>query len=102
MRQANTLRLMLDRLAVHDGCLENLRDTSMNGVTKIFNSAARGSEHDRLRVIRLLALGLCVHSDKVKLLPHEFHQLINVPSVLRADGNRIGDSIKEIELLNAD
>jgi hypothetical protein len=74
-----------------------------NGLTyKIFNSAARGSEHDRLRVIRLLALGLCVHSDKVKLLPHEFHQLINVPSVLRADGNRIGDSIKEIELLNAD
>jgi hypothetical protein len=33
MGQANTLRLMLDRLAVNDGCLENLRDTSMNGVT---------------------------------------------------------------------
>lgn len=32
---------------------------------KIFNSAARRSEHDRLRVIGLLALGLCVHADKV-------------------------------------
>jgi hypothetical protein len=139
MRQANALRLMLDRLAVHDGCLENLCDTSVNGVTlhvnsvsnlalpvwycfgdeapleeaktaphrtgltyKIFNSAARRSEHNWLRVIWLLALGLCVHSDKVKLLPHEFHQLVNVPSVLGADRNRIGDSIQEIELLNAD
>jgi hypothetical protein len=33
MGQANALRLMLDRLAVNDGCLENLRDTSMNSVT---------------------------------------------------------------------
>lgn len=33
MGQANALRLMLDRLAVNDGCFENLRDTAMDGVT---------------------------------------------------------------------
>lgn len=131
MGQANTLRLMLDRLAVNDGCLENLRNTSMNSVTlhiktisnpvlhefegtkgrkyegngqayKIFNGAARSSEHDGLRVIWLLALGLCVHSNQAELVPHGLHQLINVPSVLRADGNSIGDSVQKIELLNTD
>jgi hypothetical protein len=69
---------------------------------KIFNSAARRSEHDRLRVIRLLALGLRVHADKVELVPHGLHQLINVPSVLRADRDSVRNSIEKVKLLNAD
>jgi hypothetical protein len=46
-----------------------------------------------LRVIGLLALGLRVHSNKVELVPHGLHELVNVPSVLRADGNGVGDSV---------
>lgn len=122
---------MLYRFAVYDSRLEHLRDTSVNGVTlgadpsvhvevatgssglqidaaqngstyKVFNCAARVSENNGRGVVGLLSLGLRIHTNKVQLIPHGLHQLVDIPSVFRTDGHGIGDSVQQIKLLNAD
>ncbi len=90
MGKTDSLRLVLDRLAVDDGRFELLRDTPMDGVAlrrvsillgspnrfvaqagthKVFHSAPGRPQHDRRRVIGQLALGLGVRPDEVEFLP---------------------------------
>lgn len=89
--EADSLRLVLDRLAVDDGALELLDNGPMDGVAlllgcwsacvsgvntekgerayKVFDRALVGAEDDGRRVVWHLALGLGVDSDEVQLLP---------------------------------
>ena len=90
MRKTDSLRLVLDRLAVDDGPFEVLRDTPMDGVAlgrvsilywppnrcvgrastyKVLHGAFGRAQHDRRRVIGQLALWLGVRPDKVEFLP---------------------------------
>lgn len=69
---------------------------------KIFHCASRRSKNNRRRVVWLLALWFSIYPDQVELFPHGLHQLINVPAMLGADGNRIRDAIEKIKLFDTD
>lgn len=69
---------------------------------KVFDCRFVGPQNDGGRVIRLFALGLRVDTLKVELLPHGLHELVDIPTVLGADWDRVGDSVEQIQLLDAD
>lgn len=79
-----------------------LKETRLGTTYKVFDRALVGAQHNGRRVVRQLALGLCVYPHQAQLLPHRLHQLVNVPTVLGADGHRVGDPVQQVQLLDRD
>ena len=109
MSQPYSLRLVLDGLPVHDGVLELLDDGLVDSITlhkgqkrskrrewrtyEIFYSTGVLPQDNRCAIIWRFPLRFGVDSAQIQLLPHLLHQLIDVPSVLRADGTGIRDPV---------
>ena len=128
MVETHALGLVLHRLAVDDGVLERLEDGLVDGVAlrgdvslgsdrrscgpepggrgcstyEVFDGAPVGAEDDGLRVVGHLALGLRVDADELQFLPHDLHELVEVPPILGADGHRHRDPVQQVQLLDAD
>lgn len=45
-------------------------------------------------------LGFRIDTLEVELLPHGFHQLVDIPAMFGADGDGIGDAVKKIKFFN--
>lgn len=72
------------------------------GAYEVFHCAPVRPQHDGCRVIWRLALGLRVHALEGELIPHQLHELVDIPAVLGADGNSVRNAVQKIELLDAD
>jgi hypothetical protein len=61
-----------------------INQTSMDPVTKLFHRwIALTMKNNRLIIIRNLTLGLGINPHHIALAPNLFHQLLNVPRMLR-------------------
>lgn len=58
--------------------LELLRDILVNGITKVLDSALASAQHDRRAVVGSLSTGFRIDSYQIELLPHDFHQFVDV------------------------
>lgn len=68
---------------------------------EVFYCALLRPQHHGRSVVWRFALGLSVDSLQAELLPHCLHELINIPSMLRADRHRIGNTVEQVELFDA-
>lgn len=128
--QSDPLRLVLDRLAVHDGRFKLLRNTPVNSVTlrigwnvsvglfllpgwterlvsptntyEVFYCAPIASQNYGCCVVWCFTLRLGVHPLELQLIPHDLHQLVHVPAMLGTDGHGMRDAVQQVEFLNAD
>ena len=69
MAKPNTLRLMLDWLAINNGMLEWIKNWLVNGSTEVFYSAGICLQHNWRCIVRGLALGFGIYPLKVQLRP---------------------------------
>jgi len=74
----------------------------VNTHAEILNSAVTASENDGSTVVRDLSLRLCVNSDKIKILPNLFDELIEVPLKVSRDGDVVRDSVENVEFGDSD
>lgn len=72
------------------------------GSYKVLDGTRVGPEHNRGSIVGSLPLGLCVDSTEVEFFPHQFQKLVDIPTMLRTNGNGVGDSVQEIKLLDSD
>lgn len=83
--------------------LELLGDLLVDGIAKVFDGALAAPENDRRTVVRWALPRLGVHTNQVEHLPHLFDELIiHVPPVLARNGDRVGNLVEQVELLNRD
>ena len=71
--------------------LELLGDVFVNGITEVLHCALASPQHHRRAVVRSLSSRLRVDSDQVELLPHHFHELVDIEPELGRDGHRVRD-----------
>ena len=69
---------------------------------KILNAASTFPKNDRRAIIRRFPLWLRINAPKLKLCPHLFQQLVNIPAMLGTDWARVGNPVYEIKLLDRD
>jgi hypothetical protein len=74
----------------------------VNSVAEVENRAIFPGDDDWRLVIWNLALGLGINSNQVEVVPNFLHQLVEVPLVLRANGNIVRELVKQVKLLNRD
>lgn len=120
VRKTDPLWLMSHRLSVHNGDLELLHDGLVNSIAlyhyvnreqtsrcrvmtyEILDCASACSKHNWSCVIWHFTLWLGVDSSETKLLPHLFHEFVDVPAMLGANWASIWDTVEEVELLYGD
>ena len=74
----------------------------MDSIAEVQNRAfTTGNNHGCL-VVRNLSLGLGVNTDEIQIVPNSFHQFVEVPLVLSADGHVMREFVKQIELFDGD
>ena len=93
---------MLDTGAPNLGAAQLLSEGLVNSVTEVHHAALGAGNNDGRLVVRDLALGLCVDSDQVQVVPNLGHQIVEVPFVLSADRDVMRELVKQVELLNRD
>jgi len=72
----------------------------MDPVTEVEQRAMFARDNDWRLVVRDLTLRLRVNSNKIQVVPNLFHELVKVPLILSADGDIMGESVKQVKLFN--
>lgn len=72
------------------------------GAYEILDSALVRPKNHGSRIVGQFSLGFRVDSPEAELVPHCFHQLVDVPAMLRTDWYCIRDTVQQVKLLNAD
>ena len=80
-----SLRLVLCGLSPHPRVVEFCHDAAVQSIAKLLDSRVSGVQYNGFIVVWNLALRLGVYSNHVTSMPNLFHQLLEVPFVLRRD-----------------
>jgi len=79
-----------------------LNQSFMQFTAEVNHSGVFSVENDWRLVVRDLTLRLGVNSNQTQILPNLGHQFVHVPFVLSGNGDIVGDSVEEVELLDGD
>ena len=60
---------------------------------KILDRASAFLKYDWGGVVRRFAFWLGVYSSQLQLVPHQLHELVDVPVVFGTDGTGVGDAV---------
>mmetsp|Transcript_43004 Transcript_43004/g.91446 ORF Transcript_43004/g.91446 Transcript_43004/m.91446 type:complete len:363 (+) Transcript_43004:336-1424(+) len=97
------LRLMLRALPPHPRVTELLHQRPVDPIAKLLHGrVALRVQYDRLVVIRYLSLGLGVYPHHVAPGPYLLHELLQIPLVLRRDGDVVGHLIQDVQFLDGE
>lgn len=69
---------------------------------EVFDGGPKALDDDWRLVVRVLSLGLGVDSDKVKVFPHPFDELVQVPAQIASNRNVMVDLIENVQLIEGD
>merc|ERR1719310_873056 len=93
--------LMFGASSPDESILELVDDGSVDLIAEVLHSALSIGrlKNDRLFIVGELALGLCIDSNQLEILPHLLKETVIVPLVMRGDGNTMGDLGDDLQLI---
>lgn len=96
------LRMLPVPTKVNDVLSELLGQSSMDAVAEVLHVRSPSVQDHWLRVVRHLALRLCVHAQHVASLPDSLKQLFEAEVVFRGNRHNVGQLAEQVQLLDGD
>lgn len=93
---SHLLWVEFDRGAPHHRISEVFDHVSVDFHAKVFDSGPSTLDDDRCFVVWVFAFGFGVDTDKVKVFPHAFDELVKIPAEVSCNRNIMLDLVEDV------